>query len=108
MQVFPSCNRNAQKTQLNSTASVHGSNKRLSSSKSFLAYTQPAKQLLTARERSVLQSVAAGHSNKQIANLLSISVKTVETHRASVRRKLDLGSTADMVRYAIRNKLTDA
>ena len=48
-------------------------------------------QPLTSRERGIVQLVAEGHSNKQIANLLSISVKTVETHRASIMRKLGLG-----------------
>ena len=66
------------------------------------------KQPLTDREQTIVRLVAEGHSNKQIARLLNINVKTVETHRASIRRKLDLDSTADLVRYAIRNKLTDA
>ena len=47
-------------------------------------------QPLTSRERGIVQLVAEGHSNKQIANLLNISVKTVETHRASIMRKLGL------------------
>jgi DNA-binding NarL/FixJ family response regulator len=66
------------------------------------------KQPLTDREQTIVRLVAEGHSNKQIARLLNINVKTVETHRASIRRKLDLDSTADLVRYAVRNKLTDA
>ena len=64
-------------------------------------------QPLTSRERGIVQLVAEGHSNKQIANLLSISVKTVETHRASIMRKLGLGSMAALVRYAVRNKRVD-
>ena len=66
------------------------------------------KQALTNREQTIVRLVAQGHSNKRIANLLNITLGTVETHRATVMRKLDLGSTADMVRYAIRNKLSDA
>ena len=66
------------------------------------------EQTLTDREQTIVRLVAEGHSNKQIANLLSISVKTVETHRATVMRKLDLDSTAAMVRYAIRNNLVEA
>jgi len=63
---------------------------------------------LTARERSVVQLIAEGHSNKKIASILNLSVKTVETHRAAAHRKLNLHSTADLVRYAIRNKLVEA
>jgi DNA-binding NarL/FixJ family response regulator len=73
----------------------------------FLTSTRQIDQILTGRERSVVQLVAEGHSNKQIANVLSISIKTVETHRASVMRKLDIGSTAALVRYAVRNKLIE-
>ena len=64
----------------------------------FLTDARPAKQLLTARERSVVQLVAEGHSNKQIAQVLSVSVKTVETHRAAIMRKLQLTSSAALVR----------
>jgi DNA-binding NarL/FixJ family response regulator len=63
---------------------------------------------LTARERSVVQLIAEGHSNKKIASILNLSVKTVETHRAAAHRKLELHSTAELVRYAIRNKLIEA
>ena len=52
--------------------------------------------------------VAEGHSNKQIANVLTISVKTVETHRAAIMRKLGLTSLAALVRYAVRNNLIEA
>jgi len=60
---------------------------------------------LTAREREVVQLIAEGNSNKKIAHLLSISVKTVETHRSASMRKLDIHSTAELVRYAVRNRL---
>jgi DNA-binding NarL/FixJ family response regulator len=60
---------------------------------------------LTAREREVVQLIAEGNSNKKIAHLLSISVKTVETHRSASMRKLDIHSTAELVRYAVREKL---
>jgi DNA-binding NarL/FixJ family response regulator len=62
---------------------------------------------LTNRERTIVQLIAEGHSNKAIANILNISVKTVETHRASVMRKLNCASSADLVRYAIRNKIVE-
>jgi DNA-binding NarL/FixJ family response regulator len=60
---------------------------------------------LTNREREVVQLIAEGNSNKKIAYLLSISVKTVETHRSASMRKLDIHSTAELVRYAVRHKL---
>jgi DNA-binding NarL/FixJ family response regulator len=63
---------------------------------------------LTARERSVVQLIAEGHSNKKIASILNLSVKTVETHRAAAHRKLNLNSTAALVRYAIRNNIIQA
>ena len=63
---------------------------------------------LTNRERGVVQLIAEGHTNKQIAAVLTISLKTVETHRATVMRKLDLSSSAALVRYAIRSKLVEA
>lgn len=58
---------------------------------------------LTAREREVLQLLAEGRTNKEVGHLLGISVKTAETHRARVMRKLSVDSVADLVRYAIRN-----
>jgi DNA-binding NarL/FixJ family response regulator len=75
---------------------------------SFLKRTDQAGSTLTHRERSVVQLIAEGRTNKGIAQLLNISIKTVETHRASVMRKLKLSSSADLVRYAIRNKLVEA
>jgi DNA-binding NarL/FixJ family response regulator len=63
---------------------------------------------LTHREREVVQQVAEGRINKEIAQRLNISVKTVETHRASAMRKLKLRTTADLVRYAVRNQLIQA
>ncbi|MDH2348953.1 MULTISPECIES: response regulator transcription factor [unclassified Bradyrhizobium] len=61
--------------------------------------------LLTSREQSVVQLIAEGHTNRSISDLLNLSVKTVETHRASAMRKLGMSSTAELVRYAIRKKL---
>jgi DNA-binding NarL/FixJ family response regulator len=62
---------------------------------------------LTNRERSVVQLIAEGYGNKAIAYLLNISVKTVETHRTAVLRKLGLHSSAAVVRYAVRNNLVE-
>lgn len=64
-----------------------------------------AFKTLTRREITVVQMLAEGKANKDIAAALGISVKTVETHRAAVMRKLGLHSVADLVRYAIRNHL---
>jgi DNA-binding NarL/FixJ family response regulator len=57
---------------------------------------------LSEREREVFQLIAEGHSNKEIADLLSISPATVETHRAHIFQKLDLHNTAEVVLYAVR------
>jgi DNA-binding NarL/FixJ family response regulator len=63
---------------------------------------------LTDREREIVQMLAEGKSNKEIASQLSISVKTVETHRATVMRKLEINSIVELVHYAIRNQLVEA
>jgi len=60
---------------------------------------------LTSREQSVVKLIAEGHSNKAVGSVMGLSIKTVETHRATAMRKLGLSSTADLVRYAIRMKL---
>ncbi|WP_407521942.1 response regulator [Methylobacterium oryzisoli] len=62
---------------------------------------------LTAREREVVQLIAEGLSNKQVGQTLAISLKTVETHRASAMHKLGLSTTAALVRYAVRNKIIE-
>jgi DNA-binding NarL/FixJ family response regulator len=74
---------------------------------SFLARPHREGSILTNRERGVVQLIAEGHTNKQVANLLNISLKTVETHRATIMRKLDLSSSAALVRYAIRNRIVE-
>ena len=62
---------------------------------------------LSPREREIVQLIAEGKSNKELAAGLHITIKTVETHRAHIMSKLDLHSVAELVRYAIRNKLTE-
>lgn len=74
----------------------------------YLAKGSAMESVLTSRERSVVQLIAEGQTNKKIADILSISLKTVETHRASAMRKLNLDTTAALIRYAIRNKLVEA
>jgi DNA-binding NarL/FixJ family response regulator len=73
----------------------------------YLAKDRRSESLLTSREREVVQLIAEGRSNKIVADVLHISLKTVETHRASAMRKLGASSTAALVRYAVRNKLVE-
>jgi two-component system response regulator NreC len=63
---------------------------------------------LSEREREVLRLLALGHTNQEIANLLYISVRTAETHRAHIMQKLRLSSRAELVRYALENGLIEA
>ena len=64
-------------------------------------------ELLTSREREVLQMIAEGKTNKEIATVLNLSVYTVEAHRGRVMEKLNLHSTGELVRFALRNGLID-
>ena len=73
-----------------------------------LRTSSPAGERLTSREREIVQLLAEGQSNKQIATKLDLSVKTVETHRTSAMRKLGLKSLPDLVRFAIRNQIVQA
>ncbi|WP_457091940.1 response regulator [Microvirga sp. P5_D2] len=74
----------------------------------YLSKGAANESALTSREKAVVQLVAEGKTNKQIADILSISTKTVETHRATAMSKLKLDTTAALIRYAIRNKLVEA
>jgi DNA-binding NarL/FixJ family response regulator len=60
-------------------------------------------EVLTSREREVIQLLAEGKTSKEVAVTLNLSVKTAETHRTNLMRKLDLHSVADLTRYAVRN-----
>ncbi len=62
-------------------------------------------ELLTDREKEVLQLLAEGRSNKEVANVLGLSVTTVETHRTNLMQKLGLHSTAEIVLYAVRKRI---
>lgn len=66
---------------------------------------EPNPTALSHREREVVQLISEGKINKQVADILSISIKTVETHRSSAMHKLKLRTTADLVRYAVRNNI---
>jgi DNA-binding NarL/FixJ family response regulator len=63
---------------------------------------------LTAREREVVQLLSEGRSSKEVASFLGISVKTAETHRANIMRKLEIHSVSELVRYAVRNQIIEA
>jgi two-component system, NarL family, response regulator NreC len=73
----------------------------------YLARTDQQGVGLTSRERQVLQLVGEGHSTKQIAALLGISVKTADSHRTKLMDKLDIHQVAGLVRYAIRSGLIE-
>jgi DNA-binding NarL/FixJ family response regulator len=62
---------------------------------------------LTTREREILQLLAEGRSNKEVARQLSIGVKTVEAHRAAIMRKIGAKSIVEVVRYAVRNQIVE-
>ncbi len=64
-----------------------------------------AGELLTAREREVLKLIAEGNTNQEIADVLCLSRKTVESHRANIMRKLDLHDVTELVKYALRTGL---
>ncbi len=63
---------------------------------------------LTPREREIVQALTEGRINKEVAEVLGISVKTVETHRTNIMRKLGLHSMSELVRYAVRNRIIEA
>ena len=67
---------------------------------------QPARSKLTAREREVLQLLAEGGSTRDIADRLCVSIKTVETHRRHIMKKLKINNIAELTKYAIREGLT--
>jgi DNA-binding NarL/FixJ family response regulator len=75
-----------------------------------LASADPSRTRLrlTPREREILQLLAEGKSNKEVASLLGISVNTAEAHRANIMLKLNLHSLAELVHYAIRNNIINA
>lgn len=65
--------------------------------------TSDGRETLTSREQTILLELAQGQSNKDVANTLDISVRTVETHRKNIKRKLGISSTAGLTRYALEH-----
>jgi DNA-binding NarL/FixJ family response regulator len=68
---------------------------------------QDATNGLTSREREVLQLIAEGYTNKEIAEILSLSIKTVQSHRTNLMAKLDLHDRGELIKYAIQKKIID-
>jgi DNA-binding NarL/FixJ family response regulator len=68
---------------------------------------QSLSDRLTSREREIVQLLSEGKSSKEVASDLSISVKTAETHRANIMRKLEIHSVTELVRYAVRNQIIE-
>ncbi|EDM30931.1 DNA-binding response regulator, LuxR family protein [Roseovarius sp. TM1035] len=66
-------------------------------------YENPEREQLTNREQTILLQLAQGKSNKDVAQALDISVRTVETHRKNIKRKLGIASTAGLTRYALEH-----
>jgi DNA-binding NarL/FixJ family response regulator len=66
---------------------------------------QDSYDLLTDREKEILQLLAEGKSNKDVASILNLSTYTVETHRTHIMQKLNLHSSAEIVLYAVRKKI---
>lgn len=76
--------------------------------RAFMAKTELPADPLSGREHQVLQLIAEGKTTKEIATLLGVSVKTAESHRARIMKKLDVHETASLVRYAVRRGLIEA
>jgi DNA-binding NarL/FixJ family response regulator len=72
-----------------------------------LAGESPASRL-TVRQREIAQLLAEGRSTKEVATLLDVSIKTAETHRTNIMRRLSCHSAAELVRYALRNQIIEA
>lgn len=71
------------------------------------AEAQEPAQTLSVREREIVQLLAEGASNKDVARALGISVKTAETHRGNIMRKMQFASLSDLVKYAVRNRIIE-
>lgn len=69
-----------------------------------LTQSLPQRELLTQREREILKHIANGESNKQIARELDLSVRTVETHRLNIKRKLNIDGQAELIKFAVESR----
>ena len=68
---------------------------------------QPDDNCLTTSEREVLQLIAEGYTNRQMAEILSISIKTVQSHRGNLMAKLDIHDKGELIKYAIQKKIIE-
>jgi DNA-binding NarL/FixJ family response regulator len=80
----------------------------LSGARGSLDDPDALKERLTSREREIVQLLSEGKSSKEAASVLGISIKTAETHRANIMRKLGIHSVSELVRYAVRNQIVEA
>jgi len=79
----------------------------LNSASSGLEKPEPTEDRLTSREREILQLLSEGKSSKEVASVLDLSVKTAETHRSNIMRKLKIHNVTELVRYAVRNRIIE-
>ena len=84
------------------------SNLNVPGSAAFAQGSEAFKDRLTSREREIIRLISSGNSSKQVATILGISVKTADTHRANIMRKLQVHTVTDLVRYALRNQIIEA
>ena len=77
------------------------------SASAFASGTETLKDRLTTREREIIRLISEGNSSKEVASTLGISVKTADTHRANIMRKLQVHTVSDLVRYALRNQIIE-
>jgi DNA-binding NarL/FixJ family response regulator len=77
------------------------------SASAFASGTETLKDRLTTREREIIRLISEGNSSKEVATTLGISVKTADTHRANIMRKLQVHTVSDLVRYALRNQIIE-
>jgi DNA-binding NarL/FixJ family response regulator len=73
----------------------------------FTNGTETLKDRLTSREREIIRLISGGNSSKEVASTLGISVKTADTHRANIMRKLQVHTVSELVRYALRNQIIE-
>jgi len=93
------------------TAERENANRQVTESERFVpGWTEQVEveRVLTPRERLIVHLIAEGYRNREIAETLGLSVKTIETDRAAVNRKLNVKSLAALVRYAVRNGLVES
>lgn len=82
-------------------------NSKFNSGERVTKIPEVVRNRVTSREREVIQQLAEGKRAKEIASCLGISIKTVETHRSNVMRKLEMHSISELVRYAVRNQIVE-